>query len=688
MSKIPADVLAVYQHGQASSWIVVVVFAILSVVAMGFFLAHVSWISLHMYLAARGVAASQERKRSFFQTQLGVYTVSLLLSNFITSIAFLINARWFELKRVESGSLCHSQAVLRQIGGTATAYFTGAIAAHAFISLICHRAMPPWFSSAAVAFGWAISIVIGEAPAPGVLPLFVKSNKLGLAYGFNGLSCGISPGYSAFEVVLTIVPEFLAILVAIAVYWLIFLVLGGALSIHHGLKLCLKSDANEGGAIPAGQCPQYYRFVKAVAKSLVWYPIAYTFFSFPSLVVIMMRATRDHVPFGLQVFADTSSAMLGLANSLVLLRTLRILSPYLVTQLPQDAPLGDSDSFFAPSASPIDLEVGATERQQSGGIQRRQICSSNPESLMSIYSNPSKRDSLPVSVLKALVDAVSHVATSHASLSGTQKDFAPIASTGNTIDLVSPFTLSSTIPHPTPTIQRPSAIPLLRRSTLMKPLPPSPCQSKSPLLLDSTIDMPPRSASSSFYERRQIIPEDIDPGKTQPPTKPGTRPSTISISSMHEHMAALSPPSSRSPRFRGGDLPSDRRQTIASSTSPCRGLPASPRMFKMQQEMAQVSLPNLPAAVKHPVMQPLPTAKRSSVQRPFSYNMQLSHAAVPSSPASSPAKVAGSRPLPRVSMIGASAFASIPEPPAGTLASRRSVRTTVSASLTSASGYI
>lgn len=52
-------------------------------------------------LAKRRRATTEQTKRSFFQTQLGAYTLSLLLGNFLMSVAFIMNARWVAVGGVE-----------------------------------------------------------------------------------------------------------------------------------------------------------------------------------------------------------------------------------------------------------------------------------------------------------------------------------------------------------------------------------------------------------------------------------------------------------------------------------------------------------------------------------------------------------------------------------------------------------
>lgn len=78
-----------------------IVFAIISILATGAFLVYVARLSIHAMLAKRRRATTEQTKRSFFQTQLGAYTLSLLLGNFLMSVAFIMNARWVAVGGVE-----------------------------------------------------------------------------------------------------------------------------------------------------------------------------------------------------------------------------------------------------------------------------------------------------------------------------------------------------------------------------------------------------------------------------------------------------------------------------------------------------------------------------------------------------------------------------------------------------------
>ncbi|KAI0951422.1 hypothetical protein AcW1_008470 [Taiwanofungus camphoratus] len=343
---LPQETLVEYPSSQALSLIAIVFFAILSTLAVGFVLLHVSWVSVRSVLVKHG-HESFPRVRFFFQTQLGAYTASLLLSNFLGSIAFMLNSHWAEQKVIVRGSLCTAQAVLGEISDVANAYFTGAISIHAFNTLVCHNRMPIWVCVAAVGLGWVLAIVVG------LFPLAVSSQALGPVYGYDGLSCGISLEYPALQVVLSLVPVFLSAIVSMVFFVLIFLILRGTLVIKGRLKINVDPEVRWSIINTSGSSREYHCFVIAVVKTMLWYPIAFVGLLLWPSIINLMEVVGCPVAFGFHVFAETCAAMLGLANAVILLNTIRILSPFLMAR--DESHLnGDHESFVVVNASPVD----------------------------------------------------------------------------------------------------------------------------------------------------------------------------------------------------------------------------------------------------------------------------------------------------------------------------------------------
>ncbi|KAJ8496606.1 hypothetical protein ONZ51_g997 [Trametes cubensis] len=339
----------VYQHGQASSLIAIILFALISLLAIFGVLIRYSWDPL-MAFARRRQGTNQHHSRAFFHTQLGAYIASLMLSNAFSSISMVINAQWAADKRVTNGMLCEAQGILTQIGDTGGAYFTGAIAIHTFNTLVLRNKLPVWICLAVSVFGWLVAILMAATPT------WIHNPVLGPIYGLNGLSCGIAENWSILNTLLHLLPILLGSFVSVVFFTLVFLVLRGTVTIKDGIKLNLNRQHR--WSMSSITTIEYQRFIAAVARSMLWYPFAFNILLLPEIVVGLMESSGLKVPFGALVFASTTGSLLGLANALILCNTLRILRPFLEGNLTiqsqsRKSKDADMESFFAGAKSPM-----------------------------------------------------------------------------------------------------------------------------------------------------------------------------------------------------------------------------------------------------------------------------------------------------------------------------------------------
>ncbi|KAH9930102.1 uncharacterized protein B0H18DRAFT_873399, partial [Fomitopsis serialis] len=228
-----------------------------SILAVGGFLAYVARLSLCAFMAKRrGGREQAQETRSFFQTQLGAYTVSLLLSNFLMSIAFIFNAYWL----INSLRITFAGFV-KQFSITASSYFTSAIAIHAFTTLACRRRLP---------IGSAGGCCIGLGGSSCIIPAMIDDDNHGSLYGFDGMSCGISLAYPALQLSHNCCQVFLAIATSILFYTLVYLVLRGTISMSNGLRLNFNTEDRKRSLDMDGSDPKYQQFILTVARSLLW----------------------------------------------------------------------------------------------------------------------------------------------------------------------------------------------------------------------------------------------------------------------------------------------------------------------------------------------------------------------------------------------------------------------------------
>ncbi|KAG5653391.1 hypothetical protein H0H81_000778 [Sphagnurus paluster] len=142
--------------------------------------------------------------------------------------------------------------------------------------------------------------------------------------GLIGLRWSIDKGVTEGQLcTLQELQIFIASVVSAILYSLIFLVLRGTLNIKGGIKLTL--DPYERKA--AGASENYHRFVARIARSMLWYPIAYVILLIPYSVMRLLDISGFKVTFASMIFAYACWFMLGVVNVLLLYNTFRVLGP-------------------------------------------------------------------------------------------------------------------------------------------------------------------------------------------------------------------------------------------------------------------------------------------------------------------------------------------------------------------------
>ncbi|KAH9945193.1 uncharacterized protein BXZ73DRAFT_96183 [Epithele typhae] len=344
--------------GQASSLIAVVLFATISLLAIFAVLLRYSWAPVVERIKGR---RSSDSAMAFFNTQLGAYIASLMLSNALSSISFMIDAQWSSDKSIVAGITCNAQGILGQMGDMGGAFFTSAIAIHSFNTLVLRNKLPVWICLAVNVFGWLFAIIMAATPT-WVSPVF------GPVYGLGGIGCGISTEYPLLGTVLHLIPLLLGSVVSVVFSSLVFLVLRGTLNLKDGFKLNV--NRSHRWSMSSVTTVEYERFIATVARSMLWYPFAYNILLLPEIIVMLTQASSINVPFEALVFSGTMASMLGLANSLILINTLRILRPFLegnltvgsVGSVDRKSKDSDMESFYAGAKSPAGFSPDTPEK--------------------------------------------------------------------------------------------------------------------------------------------------------------------------------------------------------------------------------------------------------------------------------------------------------------------------------------
>ncbi|KAI0784488.1 hypothetical protein C8Q75DRAFT_809976 [Abortiporus biennis] len=311
------DLFFKFSNGQGAGLIAVVVCAIISLIAIDFIWLRIVCVQLNARLVKRSTKVSTTREEVFFKTQLGVYIASLLLSNLLSTISYMSNVTWINRGGIQQGSLCSSQGALMQIGDSAAAYFTAAIAVHTFATLALGNRLPAWFCYMAVACGWILTIASGVIPS-------VLSLPNGPIYGTDGASCGISVQYPLVQTVVHLAPIFLGALISAVFYALVFLTIRGTIVFRKGVRFNLDPEArwqSQSGSF------EYSKFIAGISQSMLWYPIVYAILMLPHVIVCLLETSGFANPVGFKIFSVACSALLGVANVIIFYNIMRAMSP-------------------------------------------------------------------------------------------------------------------------------------------------------------------------------------------------------------------------------------------------------------------------------------------------------------------------------------------------------------------------
>ncbi|EKM78676.1 hypothetical protein AGABI1DRAFT_128960 [Agaricus bisporus var. burnettii JB137-S8] len=289
--------------------VVVNAFAILSTVALASVALRIMWLALKKL---RNPNAAQSREYAFFSTQLGNYAACLLVGNMMSSAAGLIGLQWLVNRGITEGGVCQAQAFIMQVGNWASAYFTVAIAVHTFNSLVLKKKKSMCISIPTMVMGWVIAVLVA------IVPLLLHKAE-GSIYGPSGLSCGVRPAFPKDQFIFHLLPIFVASILSAFLYSFVFLVQRGTLRVKGGLKLLFEpGDADK---------DNYHRFMVKLAKSMLWYPIAYITLLVPYSVTYLLAISGFKVTWEAMVFAFVCWFLLGVVNALLLYNTFRILGP-------------------------------------------------------------------------------------------------------------------------------------------------------------------------------------------------------------------------------------------------------------------------------------------------------------------------------------------------------------------------
>lgn len=300
-----------FQPNELGGVIVVNIFAILSTLGLVSVALRITWLLIRRHL----LPTPEGEDCVFFNTQLGQYVACLLIAMMFSTSAGIIGMAWAAQRGITQGRVCRFQATLMQIASYGSGYFTVTIAVHTFNSLVLRRRQSVILCRSTMGLGWIVAILGGLIP-------FMIHHPDGYVYGANGLTCGVRLVYPVAQFFFHILPILTGTLLSAILYSLLFLVLRGTLKIQGGIKLILNPDERwKNGE------ENYHRFIARVARSMLWYPVAYVTLSLPYSTVCLLKVSGFAVPFAATVFGVACWFSLGIVYVLLFYNTFRLLSP-------------------------------------------------------------------------------------------------------------------------------------------------------------------------------------------------------------------------------------------------------------------------------------------------------------------------------------------------------------------------
>ncbi|KAF8199657.1 hypothetical protein BJ912DRAFT_660206 [Pholiota molesta] len=208
------------------------------------------------------------------------------------------------------------QALFMQVGNLSVGYFTIAIAVHTFNSLVMkmrHLSSSAAPRSLQAGFSQGFRRTVHDSLF-GWICIRCRPSDLRRAHCLSKLLF-----------IFHILPILLASLLGAILYSLIFLVLRGSLKLRSGVKLTL--DPSSRWHASEGVTESYHRFIARLARSMLWYPVAYIVLLIPYAITRLFMVSGFAVPFQAIIFASVCWYTLSVVDVFLLYNTFRVLGP-------------------------------------------------------------------------------------------------------------------------------------------------------------------------------------------------------------------------------------------------------------------------------------------------------------------------------------------------------------------------
>ncbi|EUC54357.1 slime mold cyclic AMP receptor [Rhizoctonia solani AG-3 Rhs1AP] len=306
-----------------------------SAVSAMILLGYIVW---HSFLNKRRELPMVQGIRSFTHSALGVFLISLLLSDLVQGVAFSINFKWAADGNMRPSVACTAQGAVSQVGDLGSAIWSLAIAYYTFSLLFLFKKPPIWITWSIVILGWSTIIVL-----PIIGPYGIENVKTrGHFYAISGAWCWVGDGYQLERFLYVYMWIFLSLGTSLVLYGLVYLRFSGHLIVENGklawnkssvgwsfgsfmIGITSTSTPTRQSAIPRPsetcQVNGIGKHLKTISKRLMLYPLVYSIVTIPVAVCRIGTLAGWKPPFGLYIFAGITFSSSGITNVILFIAT-------------------------------------------------------------------------------------------------------------------------------------------------------------------------------------------------------------------------------------------------------------------------------------------------------------------------------------------------------------------------------
>ncbi|CAE6460133.1 unnamed protein product [Rhizoctonia solani] len=293
------------------------------------------YIVWHSWLNKRRELPMVQGMRSFTHSALGVFLISLLLSDLIQGAAFSINFKWAADGGMYPSVACTAQGSVSQVGDLGSAIWSLAIAYYTFSLLFLFKKPPIWMTWTIFVLGWSTIIIL-----PIIGPYGIENVKTrGHFYAISGAWCWVGDGYQLERFLYVYMWIFLSLGTSLVLYGLVYLRFSGRLVVENGKLVWNKSSSgwSFGSFMASMSTPTRQsttprpsetsqtngigKHLKTISKRLMLYPLVYSIVTIPVAVCRIGTLAGWKPPFGLYIFAGITFSSSGITNVMLFIAT-------------------------------------------------------------------------------------------------------------------------------------------------------------------------------------------------------------------------------------------------------------------------------------------------------------------------------------------------------------------------------